>query len=689
MTPATTAANPATDVLIRCHNSAPHIGEAVRSALDQPDVDVHVLVMDDASSDGTADRVRALNDGRVTLVENPSLRGEAGCLNALLDRARSPYVVVTPADAILLPGALGRLVVTLERSPRTGQVYGGAFPVDSDGRVARQTVRDLARRHAERAARHGGVGYLRAVGEEAVGPIAYRRVVLEEVGRFTEGRAGRARLQATGRIARRYDVQVVPELLCARRPDTSRRTSRQRVTWATARARISVWVRGLRRHLVWGLVVPFRDRLYDYALSHFSEWPIGLIHRKRAVHDAPKRIAYFLWRYPVHSQTFIQRELTTLEQAGLDVLVIAEGAETPVQRVEYLDQPRPGLLLRDLAGFALRRPFRTANLLAYVLFRTYRPPKSMTEDVRLFLRAIRLASILRDRRIDHVHAPWGDLNAFIAMVAARLAGAQFSVQFRAHDLHRRTAAFLLPEKIRQAAFVVTNSIFNERRLQSLALPGDRHKIRRIYNGLDLDRFDSRPRPVTPRAEARILSVARMIEAKGLVYLLEACRALRESGYRFRCEIVGGPELPLYVNDYLQIKLQYERLDLGDCVEFLGTQPFSRVLECYRNADLFVLPCVVARDGSNDITPNSLLEAMAMRLPVVSTRITAIPEIVEDGVSGILVPPNDAAALRDQMARLIDDPDLGRTLGENARRRIEDRFDIRKNVRSYLELFGAS
>ena len=728
MTPGATSPMIDADVLIRCHNSDAHIARAVGSALSQPDVDVHVLVIDDASTDGTVDRARSIHDSRVTLVENPSFLGEARCLNVLLDRARARYVVIAPDDGVLLPGVLGCLVAPLERSPRSGQVYAGAFPVDGGGRVIRAKVRDVARRHAERAFRYGGLGYLIAFGEDALGAVAYRRVALDEIGWFNEDLANGARLDAAFRMNRTYDIELVPELVCVRgRQGPSHPTSvRRRIAlygrsaassngrspgvlaawrgtlWVLCRERVRVWAgvsRAIRMYLVWKVMVPLRDGLYDYALSHFSEWPIGLVRRGRAGRRAPKRIAYFLWRYPVLSQTFIQRELTALEVSGVDVHVVAEAIDRDaaggvghlptVQRTEYLHPLRRRQLLRDLAAVSLRRPLRTANLLAYVLFRTYRPPKSLAEDAWVFLRAVRLARVLRARRIDHVHAPWGDVNAFIAMVAARLAGTVFSLHFRAHDIHRRTAAFLLPEKIRNAAFVVTNSTFNEQRLRSLAFPADRHKIHRVYNGLDLDRFDSVLQPPERLAEARILSVARLVEAKGLVYLLEACRALRESGYRFRCEIVGAAEFPLYVNDYIQIKSQYDRLDLGGCVEFLGMQPFSRVLDCYRRADIFVLPCVVARDGSNDITPNALLEAMAMRLPVVSTRITAIPEIIEDGISGILVPPNDARALRDQIARLIDDHGLRRILGENARKRIEERFDIRKNIRSYVELFGAS
>jgi glycosyltransferase involved in cell wall biosynthesis len=111
-----------------------------------------------------------------------------------------------------------------------------------------------------------------------------------------------------------------------------------------------------------------------------------------------------------------------------------------------------------------------------------------------------------------------------------------------------------------------------------------------------------------------------------------------------------------------------------------------VIDAYRIADIFVLPCVVGADGSNDIIPNVILEAMAMGVPVVATRLTAIPELIEDGESGLLVPPNDAAALADAIERLIVDKSLRERLVANARAQVAERFDVTKNVRHYAELF---
>jgi glycosyltransferase involved in cell wall biosynthesis len=134
---------------------------------------------------------------------------------------------------------------------------------------------------------------------------------------------------------------------------------------------------------------------------------------------------------------------------------------------------------------------------------------------------------------------------------------------------------------------------------------------------------------------------------------------------------------------------YKELNLENEVHFSGAIAFKDVLHKYKTADIFVLPCVISGDGSTDITPNSIIEAMAAKLPVISTTITAIPEIIENRVSGILVEPHDAAALATQIIRLTQDANLRQMIGENARKRVEEKFGIEKNVKFLKELFIAS
>jgi glycosyltransferase involved in cell wall biosynthesis len=317
----------------------------------------------------------------------------------------------------------------------------------------------------------------------------------------------------------------------------------------------------------------------------------------------------------------------------------------------------------------------------------YRERKNVFDDAYVFSKAVYLAGVLRDRGFNHVHTPWADETALVAQVASKLAGSTYSVQARAHDIHRRSYQYGLRERFEGAKFIVTNTLYNRTHLQNLLNKSDWSKLVVIYNGLDLDRL------VAPRAEKvkngkpKVLCVARLVEPKGLVYLLEACKILFEKGMDFDCEVVGAPEEPLYTNYFVELKLLHRRLALQNRVVFLGALPFSKVLERYAMADIFALPCLTAEDGSNDVTPNSLIEAMAMGLAVVSTTITGIPEIVEDGVSGILVPPKEEKALADALSRLLRDRELRERLGANARKKVEAKFQSRRNIVAYVDLFS--
>jgi glycosyltransferase involved in cell wall biosynthesis len=295
--------------------------------------------------------------------------------------------------------------------------------------------------------------------------------------------------------------------------------------------------------------------------------------------------------------------------------------------------------------------------------------------------------VLAEEGITHVHAPWGGVNAFIAMVAARLLGLRFSLQLRAHDIHRRTSAFLLTEQMQNADFVLTNTVYNRDLLVAMLPAEQQSKVRQVFEGLPRRSFAATAL-VKTNGPARILCVARLIEPKGLIYLLEACADLRSRGYAFECEIVGGPERPLYVNDYLDIRATYARLALDEHVTLAGALPYADVHRRYTAADLFVLPCCRGRDGSSDIIPNALLEAMAAGLPIVSTRFTAIPELVEDGQTGLLVEPRDARGLADAMACLLDDPGLRARLGRHGRARAEQLFDIERNIATHVRMFDS-
>lgn len=240
--------------------------------------------------------------------------------------------------------------------------------------------------------------------------------------------------------------------------------------------------------------------------------------------------------------------------------------------------------------------------------------------------------------------------------------------------------------MRYADFIVTNARYNVPFIRAALPPGVEKDIHVIYEGID-------PRSLRPPAErarrgrdALLLSVARLIEPKGIDVLLRTCRILKDEGRAVRCEVVGG-RVAAETDHYLALKKLHRALDLDDAVRFLGARSFAEVKEKYVEADVFVFAARQASDGRRDVTPNTLIEAMAMELPIVSTGSGAISELIEDEVSGLLVPPNDERALARAVARLLDDEPFARSLGRAARKRVEERFDITRNVVRYAELFG--
>lgn len=445
-----------------------------------------------------------------------------------------------------------------------------------------------------------------------------------------------------------------------------------------------------------------RERLYATTISRWGWWPADLpltprSHRPSVQHANP-RVAYYIWHFPVLSQTFVRREIEALRKHGVSLEVFTEEPEdvdllderdrellTTTRYLLPVDEER---LARYHREFRRNRPLTYYHVYLFLMSRRYGLRKTLRRDRAHFNQAVYLAGHLRDAGIDRVHSPWGDRAGFEAMLAAKLLGVPFSLQVRAHDLHDPTYHEALREMLPSADFVITNTQYNRPFIQAL-MPGIGTGLHTIYNGINLAEFNPPDRSTATGGPTRILCVARLVEQKGLTYLLDACALLRDRNFAFTCDVIGGTEEALYAEYWQRLKEKHLGLDLENLVFFRGAQPFAKVMEAYRSADVFVLPCVVARDGRRDVTPNAVIEAMAMKLPVVSTPVTGVVEIVEHGTSGLLVPPEDPVALADEIERLVRDRKLAAMLGENARTRIENRFDADQNVLARLRLFGAT
>ncbi|MDQ7005781.1 MAG: glycosyltransferase [Acidobacteriota bacterium] len=397
------------------------------------------------------------------------------------------------------------------------------------------------------------------------------------------------------------------------------------------------------------------------------------------------KIAYIVKEFPRLSETFILTELLQLEALGHEVVVFSrhEGsAEVPHEGLSRLRaevvQLQP--LLRDRLWESFESHLAASRKLGESYDRMMEQAISLRSrnEMRYWIVAAALARQLRDRRVDLIHGHFATGSASMARYAAGLAALPYTFTAHAKDIYAETVSIpRLRNLCLQAAAVVTVSDANVAYLQQIA-PGAH--IRRIYNGVDLQRLPELPPPPLPRSP-RILFVGRFVEKKGLPVLLDAAAALKAEGRELRLRLVG--EGPLEE----ELRRRAAALDLLEVVEFVGPASQEEVIgRHFPESAVFAMPAVIAADGDRDGLPTTLLEAAACGVPMVSTAVTGIPEILGHGEAGLIVAPGDAEALAGALGRIFDQPAIAARLATAARRRAEALFDARRNVAQLAALF---
>jgi glycosyltransferase involved in cell wall biosynthesis len=388
--------------------------------------------------------------------------------------------------------------------------------------------------------------------------------------------------------------------------------------------------------------------------------------------------------YPRISETFISNEILLLEGLGFPIHIFsmrrgrenfAHPAVAAVRaRVDYLPETflknAHRLFYRNLR-LALVRPAAYAAGIRTALARYRRTRNPATW--RHFLQAGYLVEkCLPGRGVAHLHAHFAHSPTSVALFASVLSGLTFSFTAHAKDIYTSQAE-QLREKIARARFVATCTEYNRRHLQNLAA-GLETPIHRVYHGIDTALFSGGGEPhAAPSPPYRILTVARLIAKKGIPTVLEALRLLRDRGIAFTYTLIGdGAERDATL-------ARIGQLGLEPVCRWLGTQPHPVVLAHFRRADVFVLGSEVAGDGDRDGIPNVILESMGMGVPVVATSVSAIPEAVEAGSSGLLVPPGNPPLLADALQSMLTDPGLRRRVIAAARERVSRDFDNRAQI----------
>lgn len=423
-------------------------------------------------------------------------------------------------------------------------------------------------------------------------------------------------------------------------------------------------------------------------------------------------IAYVLKGFPRTSETFITNEIHLLETLGLNLEIfsikklsgqkhhaVVDAIKAPVTYLPQADdltgesfwhwlQDNLPRFFRFHIRLLRKKPIAYLGaflecLAMSVKYRAHSLDWPRTVFIKEFLQAGFIAdSLLNAPHIRHLHAHFCHGATTVTLFASRISGIPFSFTAHAKDIYlaELNPGDLLPLKMRRAKFAVTCTGANREHLEERN--NSATQIHRIYHGLDIDRFQPSPRTKS-QSIPTILSVGRLVEKKGFDYLVRACAILRDRGVRFRCQIVGGAD------KYAEVISQLiDSLALQDLINLPGAVTQEALRDYYQDATVFALPCLVVDNGDRDGIPNVLVEAMAMEMPVISTDISGIPELIRHKQNGLLVPEKNAEAMADAIQNLLENAELRQSLGQAARQTVCREFNSRHTTVALKELFVA-
>jgi glycosyltransferase involved in cell wall biosynthesis len=393
------------------------------------------------------------------------------------------------------------------------------------------------------------------------------------------------------------------------------------------------------------------------------------------------KVAYLVSRFPHVSETFILRELNAVAaEPGMEVVLCSlfppvDGTVHAAARewVPRLHRASPLHGLRDVLFWTLRRPVRMTATIAAIAWGYAGRPRLLVRALATVPLAASHARMLMSSGVEHVHAHYATYPALAAWITWRLAGVEYSFTAHAHDLY--VDRHFLARKLADARYAVTISEYNRRLLAAEHASTRVHVVR---CGIEVSRYTFRPRVPAADGAVRALCVASLQEYKGHAVLLEALARGGPALARLELDLVGDGRLRT------ALERQAAWTGLAGRVRFHGSLTEDEVRALLGEASLFVMPSTVARDGQMDGLPVALIEALACGLVVVSTNLSGIPELVEDGVTGFLAQPGDAESLAGALRRALS-PAAASLQPHRGRRRIEQEYDVARNAHRLCEL----
>ncbi|MBN1314361.1 MAG: glycosyltransferase [Anaerolineales bacterium] len=400
------------------------------------------------------------------------------------------------------------------------------------------------------------------------------------------------------------------------------------------------------------------------------------------------KVAYVLLRFPSTTETFIAEEIQKIQGIGVDVRLFSllKPIEKPIHPVSLSLLPlvryspgffHPGLWLAQI-HFLFKAPTIYLKCLRTLLKQPAPMISFLMKRMMIFWKSAWIARELENIRIHLVHSHFAWLPAASGWVISRLLGVPFTVTTHAYDIFS-IKNDLLKLTTREAAQVITISENNKRIMLKIDDQLEPQKIHLIHCGIDLGLFCT---PVdeerTKNEQLQITSVGSLIEKKGHEYLIRACGELKNQGINFQTIIIGGGQLDQDLRSLIH------ELGLINHVSLVGKKSQLWVKNRLATSDVFVLACINA--GDLDGIPVSIMEAMAMGVPVISTPVSGIPELVRNEETGLLVPERDPKSLAAAIIRIANDPLLQQKIVKQSRTLIEQEYDITKNVFRLSRIF---
>lgn len=419
-------------------------------------------------------------------------------------------------------------------------------------------------------------------------------------------------------------------------------------------------------------VIRLAEKRREYAPSSFEQ------------SDSPAKlkIAYIMSRFPKITETFILYEMLALEETGIEVElypllkqkaeIIHAEAKSFVDRAHYLPFISIAILKSQL-HFVKTEPIRYLQTLWSVIRSNWGSSRFFFGALAIFPKTVRFADLMESEGINHIHAHFASHPAAAAWIIHNLVGIPYSFTAHGSDLHRDR--HMLREKVDGSSFVIPISSYNRSVIIQECGEEVADKLSIVHCGVDTDVFRPLPEGRNDLEEKAfsVLCIGTLHEVKGQTYLIEACRLLHARGIEIFCNFIGaGP-------DDLRLKQQVTEAGLSNYVIFSGERPRSEVAKLIQDAHVVVAPSVPSRDGRREGIPVVLMEAMSSGKPVVASRLSGIPELVDDGENGFLTTPGDAKEIADALERLHNNRELRIRMGREGREKVVREFDIYKNA----------